>query len=718
MPSTGTSTRVGPASADVVIVGGGASGVAVTIHLVRRLSATKTPSIQRIVLVEPQATVGPGLAYSGACAGTIINMHRDAMGLWNGDPRHFSRWVNERELEIDDYPSRGVYGTYLEYLWYQAVEEARQLGVEVCLVADEVQDIDRRDDGTFSLALASGKPSLSAQDVVLAVGNFSAVAHPHFSRYPGFFPFPWPTTGLKAIPTDAPVLVLGSRLSAIDVVNVLYHNGHRGEITFVSRSGRLPKVQSRTVPFPHRHTLYTLAKEVESCPDRGLAHLAGGVLHAIARQTGDESTWMMNGHHSPLEELRADLEDAEEGRGQWQSILRATAPLVERYWHGLGDPERDLFMKRLNSGWMRYRHGMPVSSAKRLLTMMEREQLHVRKGTRVAWNGSCFEAQTDGGPVQAPYLIEAIGQESDVSSIPSGAVQSVIRKNLAVAHPYGGLVVDFNNLNASPGLYAIGSLTRGTHFYVSSVDRIAEHAARIADALTGQPTVRSQHIALFLSGDLFSHLLASRLVPQLLAAGHIPFLFILPAPTAISEQGRLLEHALMQKHVVPFLAGLEPSQQNEAQAQTLDALAATHGLFLQTIDDCNVKSVGHTMQKHAIDHGIVLQCSTSPQPISDAISRHFVSTRKMVHLCLNPRSAGQPFSVRLHKCGGEGRSDSSPLHRPEGWREEYTSAMLRHKRRVFSQGADLAMAVLDRLARAQELERLLFRDPGGSLRAH
>lgn len=247
-------SRTVSSSDNIVVIGGGASGLAVILQLVKRFRAGKP--VRRIILIEKNDEAGPGLAYSPACTGTILNMPKAMMGLYPDNPNHFNEWKNDPNLKL--YPFRESYGDYLRAMWSQSVEEVRQMGGEISFIQDEVQDINRDDDGTFTLTLAKNAKTLFAKDVVLAVGNFTVTANPHLSELPGYFPSPWPTSRLRSIPADAPVIILGSRLSAIDAANALVDGGHRGSITFMSRSGRLPKVQGPAVPFPRRYACILL----------------------------------------------------------------------------------------------------------------------------------------------------------------------------------------------------------------------------------------------------------------------------------------------------------------------------------------------------------------------------------------------------------------------------------------------------------------------------
>ncbi|CRG92449.1 hypothetical protein PISL3812_09509 [Talaromyces islandicus] len=592
---------------DLVIVGGGACGVAVFLQILERVKSGK--KLRRITVIEKNKNVGPGLAYSESCIGAFLNMHTDTMGLYFDDPKHFSSWRLEQECAdvADPFPLRTQYGDYLQALWKQAVEVAQDFGIVVTAIHGEAQSISRTRE-TFGLLLSDGS-HLQAISVVLAPGNFTASATSYLSGIPGYHASPWPIDRLKAIPPDQSVLIIGSRLSAIDTVLSLARNGHVGPIIMISRGGNLPKVQGPSVRFPRRYALYTLAKEVESEREDGLFKIIDGIIEELSQITDGNWSWGSN-NREPLDQLEYDIRAAEGGQVQWQAVLKSTAPLIERYWNCLSTASKILFTQKWLSLWMTYRHAMPVKSAKQILSMMQSGHLKVTRGERVDWSDGLFKVNTLHGEVKCQHVIEAVGQECDLHHIQSPLIQSAVKQDLLKPHPAGGVAVDFETLRASPGLYLIGSLTRGTHFYASAIDRNAAHAARVADSLVGVRPARPLHIALFLGSGRFSHLMASRLIVTLLKAGHIPFVFVtsqLAGPgtvkSVLSAELACLEGEPLQE----FLACLVPEHQTAEGNIPLNEMGAEHGFLVHhMLSVTDSSSVVDTMRKHHIDAALSL----------------------------------------------------------------------------------------------------------------
>ena len=258
-----------------------------------------------------------------------------------------------------------------------AVEEAKRLGIILRVVNGEISDL-YHVGKLLEMSLTEGT-KLQARNVVLALGNFHSALYENLIGTPGYLHCPWPNDRLNEIPSHACVSILGSRLSAIDVTISLAEKGHNGLVTFVSRNGRFPKVQGGTSPFANRRVLYSLARDVEMHPDRAFLKVVQTIQKQIEYMEGPENVdWsQLNATNEPLTELRSVISRAENGAEGWQSVLKATAPVVERYWNSFHPKDKDIFMMQYLSPWFNYRHAIPLENARKVLALMEKGQLSV-----------------------------------------------------------------------------------------------------------------------------------------------------------------------------------------------------------------------------------------------------------------------------------------------------------------------------------------------------
>ncbi len=109
----------------------------------------------------------------------------------------------------------------------------------------------RRADGEFEIRLADGR-TLRADHVVLALGNPSP-ARPSFADAFGdhWVNDPWDAGARnKLAQRDGALLVLGTGLTMIDVVQSLRAAGHRAPLIALSRRGLLPNIHRAPRAWP------------------------------------------------------------------------------------------------------------------------------------------------------------------------------------------------------------------------------------------------------------------------------------------------------------------------------------------------------------------------------------------------------------------------------------------------------------------------------------
>ena len=78
----------------IAIIGGGFSGTALAVQLLRRSGGPVT-------LIERSGAWGPGLAYGTRCDRHLLNVRAERMSLFPDDPDHFTRWLAGAGLPAD-----------------------------------------------------------------------------------------------------------------------------------------------------------------------------------------------------------------------------------------------------------------------------------------------------------------------------------------------------------------------------------------------------------------------------------------------------------------------------------------------------------------------------------------------------------------------------------------------------------------------------------------
>lgn len=223
----------------IVIIGGGFSGAAVAIELLRgaergaRDAAGAAP------------VPGAGVAYSTAEPTHRINVPAARMQLAGDEEGAFDHWyrhqpaftVDVQALRPDGsvYPQRGQFGRYVAQRFADA---AASSGGRLRHLRDRAlafhQGMVTTDGGLqlkadlLVLAISHPPPSLPAQ----------AEARRH---HPALIANPWQPGALDAIAPHARVAVMGTGLTMADTVATLDRLGHRSSIVAFSRHGLLSR---------------------------------------------------------------------------------------------------------------------------------------------------------------------------------------------------------------------------------------------------------------------------------------------------------------------------------------------------------------------------------------------------------------------------------------------------------------------------------------------
>lgn len=297
---------------DVAIVGGGFSGCAVAANLARRAG----PDLA-VALFEPDE-LGRGAAYGTRHREHLLNTRAHLMSIYADDPDHFVRWLGLRGGPLDFMP-RQLYGEYIADVARQTFTRPRFTHVR-----DRVRRVYSSDDGGFIVDASAGV-RFGARAVVLATGNpppredfLPAAVRGH----PGFIADPW-RFDYRIV--GGHVLVIGTGLTALDVLVALDASGHRGTVHMLSRSCRFPTVHANVVP-------YDVIPALDSHDTRAL-----------------------------LRSFRRHLDEASRRGFDWRAVIDAVRPESEAIWRRLSSIEQRRFERHLRSRWERHRHRAPAS---------------------------------------------------------------------------------------------------------------------------------------------------------------------------------------------------------------------------------------------------------------------------------------------------------------------------------------------------------------------
>lgn len=426
----------------VVIVGAGFSGA----MLAARLAEAGLPSI----LIGRTPDFGLGVAYSTPFEGHLLNVRSGRMSAVEGRPGDFVDWLKANRPELsapDDFAPRKLYGRYVQDR-LDAVEAARP-GL-IRRIVGHVAAVE-----TDGVRLADGT-RITGRAVVLATGNPAPkTADPEASRR--IVADPWAPGALERIAVDDDVIVVGTGLTMVDMVQALTARGWRGRALALSRRGLLPRSHR---PYPDRPA--ALPPEATTGP---ASHRLAAARRLAAR-TG------------------------------WREVMDAYRPITADLWREADTGQRARLVRHLRPWWDVHRHRIAARIAEALDRLKEDGRLIVHAGRvrRLAadetgvtldWTPRAGEAQP---PLRAAWLLDCTGPGHDAARDP--LTGPLIASGRARLDPLRlGLDLDARGrvLNADgtpdPALFVLGPPARAAFWETIAVPDIRKRIEDVTAAL-------------------------------------------------------------------------------------------------------------------------------------------------------------------------------------------------------------------------------------------
>jgi uncharacterized NAD(P)/FAD-binding protein YdhS len=434
-------------SADIAIVGGGASGVLLAAQFVRR-------SRLRVVLIERAAHPALGVAYSTRCRGHLLNVRASDMSALDEEPDHFVQWLaRDGDLGRNDFAPRSDYGRYLQHLLTESVRRSdgrlRTITGDVVAIRETPEGVDLEIDGAGPL---------HARRTVLATGH-----RPPSADSGAYHGNPWREEALADLAPDASILLIGTSLTMIDVLVSLMERGHTGPIVALSRRGLVPHYHPPApIPSPQLDTQEFFTGSLSQRTSRFRAKVRNGL--------------------------------------GWAGLMQLLRPHNNELWHGLDHAERRRFLRHLRPWWDIHRHRVAPQIGEIIEAARKRGQLSIlaariridrttehkvdvtitRRGTATA-ERRIFDR-----------IIDCRGPRNEVDvDLPLHA--QMVEHGLLRPDPLGqGLDVSETealigrNGKASRHLFVLGPPTRGRYTEIVAIPDIRLQAAEVAERLVAQ----------------------------------------------------------------------------------------------------------------------------------------------------------------------------------------------------------------------------------------
>jgi hydroxyacylglutathione hydrolase len=409
-----------------------------------------------VILIDQRPDFGLGLAYSTPSLRHLLNVPAGKISALPDQPDHFLHWLrrnHDAAATEKTFAPRAVFGRYIQSL----LRSTSPLEQEIATVVD----IRLQDSGAV-LTLHNGC-ELRADLIVLATGNFDPALLPGIAKgvsESGLYHHnAWTAETYQGLDPDAPIALIGTGLTGVDVVLRLRELGHRGRIIAVSRHGI----------FPNRH---------DDCTP----------LSSSAITSDTPATCV-----AYLRALRAAIR----GGAQWRAAIDSLRETTNELWLRLPREEKKRFGRHLQRRWDVVRHRMAPANADVIESELRNGTLEIREGYLKAVDASpegahiTLRAPNDSESFYVNRVINCTGPSMNYRRVHSTLLQNLFKRGLVTSGPLGkgfhcsqyGAVIDADG-HASEIIFNLGPGRLGDLLESIAIPEIRQQATELASTLT------------------------------------------------------------------------------------------------------------------------------------------------------------------------------------------------------------------------------------------
>lgn len=497
----------------IAIIGCGAACVATLYELHAELNLELKVKL-KISIFEKNTSFGSGFAYQCDNDELLMNMVSSTTSIFADQETDFWEWMLEKGHHIginqvisksgvapDSYISRQFFGLYLNSRLEDAILALEKMGVEIDLINLEVIEIGML--GSNDLCVRTIQQDLRRFNcVILCIGNIPPEDTFNLSGKSHYINNPYPIDRyVRLINKDESIGIIGGQLTAADIAVVLATQGHQGQINFFTRELNFPLLRCRInqcdLTYLNAENLQVLIKNnKEGISIRQILRLA----RKDFASTGIR--WNKFFKSSNISYAAWIQQLLEQGSifSHWQSLAIKTDDVIGDYWHALKGCEKDLFMQKYHRLWASKRVPLPMHTALKLhslfrLGILKHYPYLCKIDSPLRNQFIAFLSKTEGSDTPAQihcdWVINASGPSRDISNSGSSLlIRNLLESGMILKDPNGGIMLDYKTAriksSGHQGLrqfYAVGHLTSGTYYFVSSLDMVSLRAKVIAQDL-------------------------------------------------------------------------------------------------------------------------------------------------------------------------------------------------------------------------------------------
>ena len=476
---------------NVAVIGSGVSGALTCVELMKNLAADEKLIIT-VFEKETDRKWWAGVAYGTPAPWHLINIPSCAMSAREDEPDNLMQWLEgKRESkEIDCkwgttkmHIPRGMWGQYLSETIQQVMSETPNC--EIKTIRGEVANV------TDSEVVMSDGKRIISDYVVLCSGNFSPSnlqfdgCDKFYSESKRYLQNPWRhLSDLSSIvDSDQRVAIIGSRLTAVDVLLTLTKTNHTGDVHIISRKGLMPFANHAEELAPPVDMTEILGIELPSTADdiiqdgTGRPDLLG------------EGTDLVD---ALFERLINKCKELQNNSEIWQSVLDSLRPYTNKLWMCMSTQQRELFLTKWRDEFEIRRHRVApgiLEDLDRILSSATHHKGSLLDMKHVDGAESPINLQVGDDKFEVDYVINCTGPQLDFRKTPpSKLFRNLLSSDKITPEQTGiGLLVNITtgqllrkSLESNVNFFAVGPVRKGSEWETIAVKDIRPQAKQVA----------------------------------------------------------------------------------------------------------------------------------------------------------------------------------------------------------------------------------------------
>jgi uncharacterized NAD(P)/FAD-binding protein YdhS len=477
----------------ISIVGGGATGITMLSHLAELVDSNRYRNLVTGIQFFDKSGFDGGVAYRTQSDHHLLNMKASKMSIRVGDAQEFLRWTKRVGLQCggNDHLPRKLYRDYLDDVRKTAIERCRAAGLSVHAEHAEVVRMRFSPEDDVLLTTCGNATHMSSV-MILCTGHNAPEDHYGLASSKNYIRDPYSRFGFPDR-EETEVGILGSGLTAVDSVTALASTHRAVKITCFSRSGLFPTVQPITIPETHddfRDALHRYVHGREQIEADAFASKLAELLQATAGFCCDLSCQDID--CDALADLERNIAEAETCEPNVHSYLASIANVVCDAWSRMNPAEKTRFMNVYNAGWLRNRSAMPLANGIKVRDLIRSGRLTTAARLRnVVDIGVRFRATLgNGNQRDVDHVIDATGPSYRLNASP--LYLDMQQQGIVALDALGGISCDYADSRVNDrhskthrNIYAVGSPTKGTHFFAGAVDINMDRTESVINSILG-----------------------------------------------------------------------------------------------------------------------------------------------------------------------------------------------------------------------------------------